>query len=320
MATSDAPLRARAIQRHALAFAGFLAAMFVLWETIARFIPYVGMLQYDPVLLWTNQRTIGSGINEQGLRGPAVDPEARPDLRILALGCSSTYGLIVPEAAAYPRRLETRLRERLPGRSIEVLNAGVNGYSSYQGVTLLRDLGPLYRPQIVTFMFGHTDKWKSRRYAGGDKSRVMPELTRLERMMRDAPSALLRLNVYPLAAPRRKKNRPPPAGESAMRVPPGEFLDNAEEIARLASAWGGRVIFLTYPAKSLDTEEYDAALREYAPPRREVLVDAAAILRAAGDDAFLLDEYHPSRAGHDLIAAALADAVLELRPDLVPVR
>ena len=47
---------------------------------------------------------------------------------IVAVGSSSTFGLgASSSAAAYPARLEALLKDRFPGRSIKVLNRGING-------------------------------------------------------------------------------------------------------------------------------------------------------------------------------------------------
>lgn len=49
-------------------------------------------------------------------------------VRIVAIGSSSTAGAgATSREAAYPSRLEAALRERFPGRSITVVNRGING-------------------------------------------------------------------------------------------------------------------------------------------------------------------------------------------------
>lgn len=98
-------------------------------------------------------------INSLGLRNPELEDEAqRP--RVFALGDSVTYGFGVEESEAWPRVLETELRER--GRDVEVVNAGVSGYSTFQGLAFLeRDLLAL-EPDVVLFAFMNNDRWDSK--------------------------------------------------------------------------------------------------------------------------------------------------------------
>lgn len=71
-------------------------------------------------------------INAQGFRGREVAREKPPgSLRVACIGGSTTTQ--GPEDdATYPARLEAKLRERFPGRALEVLNLGVSAtWSNY---------------------------------------------------------------------------------------------------------------------------------------------------------------------------------------------
>jgi len=69
-------------------------------------------------------------INAFGFRGPER-PMAKPPgvLRVAVLGDSTTYGWFVAEEDTFARQLEGRLAGAVPGRTVEVLNAGVPAYS-----------------------------------------------------------------------------------------------------------------------------------------------------------------------------------------------
>jgi lysophospholipase L1-like esterase len=70
-------------------------------------------------------------------------------LRIMVFGDSMVVGRSVPQDEIYTARLEERLRER--GIAAEVINAGVQGYSTDQALLLMERLLPLYRPNVVLF-------------------------------------------------------------------------------------------------------------------------------------------------------------------------
>ncbi len=69
-------------------------------------------------------------INSHALRGeefPADKPAG--EIRIMAVGGSTTAGEEVGEEDTYPAQLQALLRARFPGRPIRVINAGVPSYS-----------------------------------------------------------------------------------------------------------------------------------------------------------------------------------------------
>jgi hypothetical protein len=83
--------------------------------------------------------------NNLGFRGDHVERVKAPGtLRVVALGGSSTMGPGVPVERTYVHRLAAGLRQRLDGRSVEAINAGVDAYQAQQGFSMyLRDIRPL---------------------------------------------------------------------------------------------------------------------------------------------------------------------------------
>jgi lysophospholipase L1-like esterase len=100
--------------------------------------------------------------NERGYRtAPFATARAPGVIRIACLGDSSTFGMNVEEADAYPSRLARLLDRDHPGR-FEVLNLGVPGYSSRQGLEQLRREVLALDPDVVIFAFGTNDRWWKR--------------------------------------------------------------------------------------------------------------------------------------------------------------
>jgi lysophospholipase L1-like esterase len=100
--------------------------------------------------------------NHDGLRSPEIPP-AKRGLRILALGDSTTFGLGVEDDQTWPAILQQRLRAELPG-GVEVINAGVPGYTAYQGLRYFEMHAASLRPDLVlaTFGFNDADSWGTR--------------------------------------------------------------------------------------------------------------------------------------------------------------
>ena len=97
-------------------------------------------------------------INSKGLRNPEISYE-KPEgtYRVLALGDSWTFGVRMKEPDAYPRQLERILQasaaKRGDTRRIEVVNAGVVGYSTDQEAAYLKTEGWKYSPDLVLVNF-----------------------------------------------------------------------------------------------------------------------------------------------------------------------
>jgi lysophospholipase L1-like esterase len=152
--------------RRLLLLIGSVALVYLLGEAALRLIwddYYVrgarGNFEYHATRGWANKRssTVDFGKpeyrfiahhNSLGLRGaelPARKPAGR--MRVLVLGDSMTYGLGVEDDETFSARLE-HLDPRL-----EVLNAGVPGYSTAEELLLLQELGPRLQPDLVLLMF-----------------------------------------------------------------------------------------------------------------------------------------------------------------------
>ena len=109
--------------------------------------------------------------NSHGLRSPEI-PLEKPDdtYRILVLGDSWTFGVGVPQDKTYPAQLELLLREQNPDRKIEVINAGVSGYETYNEAVYFGRSGHKFEPDLVIIGFYpvndlHDKKSKYERHA-----------------------------------------------------------------------------------------------------------------------------------------------------------
>ncbi len=111
--------------------------------------------------LWSaSDRTHGAAVGGDGLRRdgrpwwtlPArTPPPGTP--RLLVLGDSFAFGFFVDDHQTF----SARLARRPTPAPVEVLNAGVPGYSAAQGLLYLRELLPSTNPDAVAIAFGTND-------------------------------------------------------------------------------------------------------------------------------------------------------------------
>jgi lysophospholipase L1-like esterase len=77
--------------------------------------------------------------------------------RIVCFGDSITFGEHLPYAQAYPAVLEDLLREKHPDLDAVVINAGIRGHTSVQGLGRLERDVLWYEPHVVLTAYGIND-------------------------------------------------------------------------------------------------------------------------------------------------------------------
>ncbi len=234
----------------------------------------------------------------------AIQPDVEIPLkgkrrRILVLGdsCSRLSTAIPPYSAL--------LEDSLYTQRVEVWNAAVPGYTSWQGRAWLGEQLLDMEPDVAVVYFGWNDHWRAtgitdRNYA--------------ERLQGSKPRLMLLFQKIP---------DPPP-----LRVSVEDFRQNLTDIVNDLEAVGAKVVLVAAPwhltqearVRILQTrylvrgDDANALHREYLDVVREVtantnasLVDAAAVFAALDQPGQLLmrDGIHLTDKGHRLMASLL---------------
>jgi len=271
-------------------------------------------------------------INESGFRGPDYPVERDEGVvRVACFGDSSTFGMLVPETETYPRRLESLLGDAL-GRRVEVINAGVIGYSVFQGLARYRCRVRPYGPDVVTLAFGAINDGLP---AGTVADCKLIERTRRMSSLRsvaDSPLARLRLvqlffRLAPGAKSRTESRQRLVAeferhhtefdrGEPCVpRVSVAEFGRLLEEFV-LTARGDGVAVVLIVPPRQPDWEsshpnmlEYTDMIERTASELNVPLLNIRERFRAENEAGLLLDNVHPSPSGHRVIAELLVETI-----------
>lgn len=115
--------------------------------------------QEDPVLgfsLRPGYEAGGIRVNTLGYRGAEVSPNRAGVFRVVALGDSTTFGLAGADCP-YPFQLQRLFTDTQPNSAIEVINAGVEGYSSKYAIRFLDQKVRSLQPDLVTVYIGWND-------------------------------------------------------------------------------------------------------------------------------------------------------------------
>ncbi|HEY4475828.1 MAG TPA: GDSL-type esterase/lipase family protein [Candidatus Paceibacterota bacterium] len=271
-------------------------------------------------------RTLDSGaewfdsfykINSRGFRGDEFAPKKPEDsFRIIAIGDSITFGLLVEEQVAYYRLLKSLLEKEFPGLNIEVLSAGVPGYTTYQGLELLKKELLGYEPDIIIAYFGANNEFATNLYTDREYARLTA-VAPLEKLSRQLKTAALLKEVIKLTTgleffPREAGN----PRSKTVRVPAKDFGDDLNRITSLVKSAGAKPVLVVPPHSSKNLSRQPLA-EEYAKMVRSIgsgaaLVDADKIFKESGADQFFAaDDVHLNEAGHKLLAEALFQVIRE---------
>ena len=99
-----------------------------------------------------------AGLNVWGYRGPTVGRKQAGELRVLALGGSTTFGYGVHWQEAVPAYLEGLLKQQnaIPGHPVTVVNLGYNGEGAHSYKYTLQDYEYLNGDAVI-FYTGYND-------------------------------------------------------------------------------------------------------------------------------------------------------------------
>jgi lysophospholipase L1-like esterase len=304
----------------------------------------------DPILHFRvdpELRPNGQPLNSLGFRSAEFGPRRPGVYRVLALGDSCTFGYVAREDGIgfvlqpYPLRLQRLVERRIGAGRLEVLNAGMPGYNSYQGLLLLRTRLRGLAPDLVTVRFGWNDHFLS---AAGEEELFREPETRVGLALEDL---LLRSRLYAfvrrLGLELRALRRP--VGDqlqAAFReqtgyrptIPIERYRHNLRRIVELSRSRGARVWLLTAPRNPdpgpearrvlaahnklpFDRlvrihDEYNDAVRRVGSELGTLVVDMDRVYRRfAGAPLFLKSDVpHPDQPGHNLEAETLYDVLV----------
>ncbi len=121
----------------------------------------ISILMEDQKLLWRFKPNIHAVyqdvevyINSLGFRSKEFASKENADsIRVFCMGASPTFGWGVPFDYIYSQNLEDMLRKVYKTKRIDVINAGIIGYSSYQGALLLEKQILNFSPDVVTIPY-----------------------------------------------------------------------------------------------------------------------------------------------------------------------
>jgi len=206
---------------------------------------------------------------------------------IVALGDSITKASRQPTEAKWTTLLQTLLNEALPTRKFEVINSGVGGNTSREGLLRIRNDVLMHTPDIVLVEFGGNDATQDKkRHVSLDEFRK--NLEKIRAAIQQDPSAQVVMLTFP------------------------PVVDDWH-------SWSSDPFFVAQGGGDKYIEGYRAATREFAERHDFVLCDIdhalrAEIKRTDTKNVILPDGVHLADQGNRIVAREIAQRLLETDP------
>lgn len=263
---------------------------------------------FDDELLWTINPRVSSEINAQGYRGEQIPQDKPPNAYVIvAVGDSNTLGPL-NTTDHWPGFLQDLIAINRSQRSIQIVNAGVYGYTSFQGLRRFEQVAR-YPVDLVYFSFGANDAQPVRTSDAEYAARI--DGWRRWQWLRSVPLvAQMAMNAVDAMRP---------SAPRTHRVPPGEYRRNLERFVDEARARKIRPVLLTRPfvGSSRDPDfwmtyapEYNELTRQVAREKAADFVDVYEDFRDAPE--LYTDSLHLNRLGHLRMAEKLLKHLKEL--------
>ena len=312
------------------------------------------MLDYDPERFWKLKSGIviddpnnlfwqGTVSNSLGFRCAEFSLERSPEsLRVVCFGDSSTFGIGSKVEDAWPSQLQSLIENYgySGAKKVEVINAGVPGYSSHQGLQHMRQELDRLQPDVVMASYANNDFWHWDQTTDADhasgfsgnkrlrrtflKSRVVQVLADMTDRFRSGPQTVSNSTPSPNQhwAQAATLNYVSPIDEWTRRVPLDAFRDNVNQMANLCETRRLPLILVKWPDQPQSLGrwspriEYQDVLDEVAVARGLHVADVVSVFQDnrswAAHTYIPNDIVHVNRDGNRLAASAAFQALCEV--------
>lgn len=310
------------------------------------------MLDFDPQRFWKLKPNIqindsnnlfwqGTVSNSLGFRSDEFVLKRDPDsLRVVCFGDSSTFGIGSRMEDTWPSQFEDLIRNSprfSDAKPVEVINAGVPGYSSYQGLQHMRQEIDRLQPDVVLASYANNDFWHwdqttdlqhASQFSSEGRVRTVLMNSRLAQVLAGL-SDRVTVNLAPhsneAASPNQHwakaatSNYISPNEEWTRRVPLKSFRQNVNEMADLCQERQLPLVLVKWPDQPQSRGrwspriEYQDALQEIADARNLGIADVVSLFQAnrswASQTYIPNDIVHVNRDGNRLAAEAAYEAL-----------
>lgn len=216
------------------------------------------IIKQDNVLIWKQKPNLNTEFQNQNVKTNSFgfrthEIKSKNKTRIICLGASPTFGWGVKYEDTYPVVIENGLKNK--NIEAEVINAGEIGYSSYQGLKLLKNTILDLKPDIITvsYVINDVDKYRFFRSSSQRDSQLYP----LSKWVVNTYNVIYQSNLFKFInniSLKIKSNKSKYYGNKYnnqyngnRRVSIDEYEDNLNSIINIAQEHDIKVVFIVMP-------------------------------------------------------------------------
>jgi lysophospholipase L1-like esterase len=252
----------------------------------------------DPVLFWKDERIFSkekySKYKKSGI------------FRIICIGDSVTQGYLpkasVLRQSTYPFYLERILNQKHINETVEVINAGVGGYSSLQGLRYLENQLIDYSPDLVISWFGVNDCSRALFYEDKDQKIGINATPKRRKIFEYSKLYFFITNI--IFKPK------------LLRVSEEDYYKNCKGMLLLSKKYDFNIIFIKpfeiVSSKIKYFERYKRALDRLEKEYGCKVIDVADVLKTYDNyDQYFIDSCHFNMEGNKIAAKIISDILAE---------
>ena len=206
------------------------------------------------------------------LQADSSQIDNEPGGKVLFLGDSNTFGLRVPTEATFVELVDEMLPE------VKAINLGVVGYTSFQGLQILKKRGLTLHPDIVVVSFNFND----RRYVTEASRQDSPEFFAADFKQRKIQGILDHFRVSYLFRSLQFVGRTVGFREVALvrlnslvpRVNPDNYRNNLHRIVELVRTSGAEAIFMLLTDNSIQVRKLKKGLKSIESSKLDQAVES----------------------------------------------
>lgn len=284
----------------------------------------------SPLFMWSLMPDFSYGsikINSKGYRDKEYNiKKDKNSFRILVLGDSSTFGIGVNSLTkTYHSLLEEKLNNDYNSKiNFEVINGGVTGYTSYQGLQIYKHKFSKYNADIVTFYFGINDPIE--RFYLNDKQIINVKNSKYIKILNNY---MIAKSAFYRSISKMLLNYKTKTSQKVQRVSIEDYGKNIIEMNELCKN-NGSVLLLISPL--LNNKKYDKRREKIIAYRKELeriskqhnipLLTIGKLTEKSNtyNDMFFSDSVHPNEHGNKILMQSLIFAFSKLNLIKVPIQ
>lgn len=241
--------------------------------------------------------------------------------RIICLGDSTTQGymrppVIVSPEKTYPYILEEFLNKDNQKIHFEVINAGVGGYSSFQGLRYLKRDLLKYHPDLLIVWFGMRDVDTAILYSDKEQKPQSEIALKVQNILNYSKFyQFYRQYLFYLTYRFRQKIQC-----KKRRVSVNDYHQNLRKLVELAKERGIGIVFIIpfikeghhiLSFKEIGYNDYIKIFDEFSQ-EKIIVIDVSSVFKQKDSiDKYFFDECHPTPEGNRIIADVIHDTLIK---------